>query len=119
MTGASAAGLTAGPGGAANRNGVAPAGARGGAANGAGQGAAIGVICLDTSFTKIPGHIRNPATFGFPVICQVVPGATPARVVTRPDPALLQPFTEAAVHLEAAGVSAITSACGFLALFQA
>jgi hypothetical protein len=80
---------------------------------------AVGVICLDTSFTKIPGHIRNPATFGFPVVCHVVSGATPERVVTRPDPALLQPFVQAAVHLQAAGVSAVTSACGFLALFQA
>jgi hypothetical protein len=83
------------------------------------EGPAIGVICLDTSFTKIPGHIRNPATFSFPVVCHVVSGATPERVVTRPDPALLQPFIQAAVQLEAAGVSAITSACGFLALFQA
>jgi len=80
---------------------------------------AIGVICLDTSFDKIPGHIRNPATFGFPVVCQVVSGATPERVVVRPDPALLQPFLAAARQLEAAGVAAITSACGFLALFQA
>jgi hypothetical protein len=85
----------------------------------AGNGTAIGVICLDTSFTKIPGHIRNRATFGFPVVYHVVTGATPERVVTRPDPALLQPFIQAAVGLEAAGVSAITSACGFLALFQA
>ncbi|MGH3159981.1 MAG: aspartate/glutamate racemase family protein [Streptosporangiaceae bacterium] len=90
-----------------------PSGASGG------QDTAIGVICLDTSFTKIPGHIRNRATFGFPVVYDVVPGATPQRVVTEPDPALLQPFIESAVRLEAAGVSAITSACGFLALFQA
>ena len=85
---------------------------------GHGHSEAIGVICLDTSFTKIPGHIRNPATFGFPVVYSVVPGATPERVVTRPDPALLLPFIQAAVQLEAAGVGAITSACGFLALFQ-
>jgi len=87
--------------------------------SGADDGTAIGVICLDTSFTKIAGHIRNRATFGFPVVYHVVPGATPERVVTRPDPALLQPFIQAALRLEAAGVSAITSACGFLALFQA
>ncbi len=82
------------------------------------SGPVIGVICLDTSFTKIPGHIRNPSTFGFPVRYRVVAGATPERVVTRPDPGLLRPFTEAAAELEAAGVSAITSACGFLAVFQ-
>jgi aspartate/glutamate racemase len=79
---------------------------------------AIGVICLDTSFTKIPGHIRNQGTFGFPVAYQVVAGATPERVVSQPDPRLLQPFIRAARDLEAAGVSAITSACGFLALYQ-
>jgi Asp/Glu/hydantoin racemase len=85
----------------------------------AGDGpASIGVISLDTSFTKIPGHIRNPATFGFPVICHVVRGVTPERVVTRPDPAVLRPLTAAAAELELAGVSAITGACGFLALFQ-
>jgi hypothetical protein len=79
---------------------------------------AIGVICLDTSFRKIPGHIRNGATFAFPVRYEVVAGATPERVVSNPDPSLLEPFIRAAVALEAAGVSAITSACGFLALFQ-
>jgi hypothetical protein len=78
----------------------------------------IGVLCLDTSFTKIPGHIRNPATFGFPVSYQVVRGATPGRVVTGQDPALLDPFIDAARELEADGVAAITGACGFLVLFQ-
>jgi hypothetical protein len=85
---------------------------------GDGHGTSIGVICLDTSFTKIPGHIRNRATFEFPVHYQVVAGATPERVVSHPDPSLLQPFIRAAVDLAAAGVGAITSACGFLALFQ-
>jgi len=80
--------------------------------------AAIGVLCLETAFTKIPGHIRNPATFGFPVVYRVVTGATPERVVSRADPALIEPFTEAARALEAAGVAAITTGCGFLVLFQ-
>jgi len=80
--------------------------------------ATIGVLCLDTSFTKIPGHIRNPATFGFPVRYQVVAGATAERVVRHGDPQLLAPFIEAARSLESAGVAAITSGCGFLALFQ-
>jgi hypothetical protein len=89
-------------------------------ASGAGGsgGPAIGVLCLETSFTKIPGHIRNPATFGFPVTYKVVPGATPDRVVRRADPLLLGPFISAARELEAGGVAAITSGCGFLVLFQ-
>lgn len=78
----------------------------------------IGVLCLETGFTKIPGHIRNPATFGFPVLYQVVPGATPERVVSHGDPALLGPFIAAARALEARGATAITTGCGFLVLFQ-
>ena len=85
---------------------------------GAGGGTAIGVLCLETSFTKIPGHIRNPATFGFPVVYKVVAGATPDRVVRQADPRLLGPFISAARELEAGGVAAIAGACGFLVLFQ-
>lgn len=79
---------------------------------------AIGVLCLDTSYTKIPGHIRNPTTFGFPVLCKVVRGATADRVVHQADRRLLNPFISGARELEAAGVAAITSGCGLLSLFQ-
>ncbi|WP_433654337.1 aspartate/glutamate racemase family protein [Nocardia sp. CA-128927] len=78
----------------------------------------IGVLCLDTAFTKIPGHIRNRTTFDFPVVYQVVHGATPQRMVTEADPTLLEPFIIAAKELEARGVAAITSGCGFLVIFQ-
>jgi len=78
----------------------------------------IGVLCLETSFTKLPGHIRNPSTFDFPVAYQVVAGATPERVVHQADPSLVEPFRRAARELESAGVAAITSGCGFLVLFQ-
>ena len=78
----------------------------------------IGVMCMDTAFTKIPGHIRNRTTFDFPVRYQVIAGATAERLVTHADPSLLEPFIQAAKELEAAGVSAITGACGFLVIFQ-
>ncbi|MEC3956401.1 aspartate/glutamate racemase family protein [Nocardia sp. CDC153] len=78
----------------------------------------IGVLCLDTAFTKFPGHIRNPSTFDFPVVYRVVHGATPHRVVTEADPTLLDPFIDAARELESEGVQAITAACGFLVIFQ-
>ncbi|MEC3917465.1 aspartate/glutamate racemase family protein [Nocardia sp. CDC160] len=78
----------------------------------------IGVLCLDTAFTKFPGHIRNPSTFDFPVVYRVVHGATPRRVVTEADPTLLDPFIDAARELESKGVQAITAACGFLVIFQ-
>ncbi|SBT40387.1 aspartate/glutamate racemase family protein [Micromonospora auratinigra] len=79
----------------------------------------IGVLCLETTFDKIPGHIRNPATFDFPVRYRVVEGATPRRLVREADPTLLEPFVTAARELAAAGVAGITGACGFLVLFQA
>jgi hypothetical protein len=40
------------------------------------------------------------------------------RVVLESDPELLRPFVEAAQELQAEGVRAITTSCGFLALFQ-
>ncbi len=80
--------------------------------------APIGVLCLQTTFTKIRGHIRNPGTFDFPVIYEVVEGATPERVVTQADPRLIEPFCQAAQRLQARGAAAITSGCGFLVLFQ-
>ncbi len=82
------------------------------------ESATIGVLCLDTSFTKIPGHIRNPRTFDFPVEYQVVEGATPDRVVNQGDRALIEPFIDAARALVDRGCAAITGACGFLVLFQ-
>jgi hypothetical protein len=82
------------------------------------RGSTIGVLCLDTSYPKIPGHIRNPVTFGFPVTYKVVAGATAERVVRQADPRLLEPFVDAAQELERDGAAAITGACGFLAIFQ-
>ncbi len=78
----------------------------------------IGIIMLDTTFPRIPGDIGNPETFSFPVRYQTVKGASSKRVVIDADPLLLQPFIEAARSLESEGVKAITTSCGFLALFQ-
>jgi hypothetical protein len=87
-------------------------------AGGASAEVTIGVLCLETAYPRFPGHIRNPDTFAFPVAYRVVEGATPERVVSQGDPRLLQPFIDAARELEAEGVAAITSGCGFLVLFQ-
>ncbi|MER5705077.1 aspartate/glutamate racemase family protein [Micromonospora sp. NPDC002296] len=81
--------------------------------------APIGVLWLGTTFEKIPGHIRNPDTFDFPVVYRRIDGATPQRLVRDADPTLLEPIITAAKDLEAAGVAGITGACGFLVLFQA
>ncbi len=73
---------------------------------------------LDTKFERIVGDIGNPESFDFPILKKVVIGANTRRVVTEGDLSLLEPFLQAARELEHAGVSAITTSCGFLAMFQ-
>ena len=86
--------------------------------NNTGKDPLIGIIMLDTVFPRIPGDIGNPDTFTFPVLYETVKGASPKRVVIDADPLLLQPFIQAARSLEGKGVKAITTSCGFLALFH-
>ncbi len=81
-------------------------------------GESIGIIMLDTVFPRIPGDVGNASTFPFPVRYKIVKGASSQRVVKEADPTLLQPFIDAARELEREGVKAITTSCGFLAIFQ-
>jgi len=78
----------------------------------------IGIVLLDTRFPRLPGDIGNPATFPFPVIYEKVKRAVPSRVINDRDPSLLLPFIKAAKTLERKGARAITTSCGFLALWQ-
>lgn len=81
-------------------------------------GEVLGVLMLDTLFPRIPGDIGNANSFDFPVKYHMVRNATPERIAAKTDPALLEPFVEAAKQLEQEGVRAITTSCGFLALWQ-
>jgi hypothetical protein len=82
-------------------------------------GHALGVLMLDTAFPRAPGDVGNARTWPFPVRYRVVTGAVTSRIMGRePDPSLLEPFIEGARQLEADGVAAITTSCGFLAAFQ-
>lgn len=80
--------------------------------------ARLGVVMLETRFPRPRGDIGNAATFAFPVRYRTVRGASPRRVVVERDRALLAPFIDAARALERDGVAAVTTSCGFLALFQ-
>ena len=73
---------------------------------------------LETRFPRPPGDVGNAQTFAFPVRYRAVAGASPRKVVIERDPALLAPFVDAARALEREGVAAVTTSCGFLALFQ-
>jgi len=78
----------------------------------------IGILVLDSQIPRIPGDLGNATTFDFPVVYKIVRGASIERVVNGTDPALLRPFIDAAKELEAEGCKAITTSCGFLAIFQ-
>lgn len=78
----------------------------------------IGILMLETTFPRIPGDIGNPETFPFPVIYETVDGASPQKVVIEADAGLINDFIAAGMALIARGAKAITTSCGFLALFH-
>ena len=80
--------------------------------------ASLGILLLDTVFPRIPGDIGNALSYDFPVRMKTIKGATVQRAVFDADPTLLEDFVAGARELEAEGVSAITSSCGFLSPLQ-
>ena len=81
-------------------------------------GAPLGILMLQARFPRIPGDMGNAQTWPFPVLYKVVQGATPERVVLNGAAGLLPHFLAAAAELVDQGAEAITTNCGFLALFQ-
>ena len=79
----------------------------------------LGLLLLDTRFPRAVGDAGRPDSYAMPVRAVRVQGATPQRVVRDADAALLQPFIDAALSLQAEGAAAITTSCGFLVLHQA
>ena len=78
----------------------------------------IGILMLDSKFPRIRGDVGNAKTWDFPVLYKTVVGGTPKKVVLELTEDDIEPFILAAKELEQAGVKAITTSCGFLALFQ-
>jgi Asp/Glu/hydantoin racemase len=79
---------------------------------------ALGLLMLDTRFPRPPGDVGHPDTFAFPVLREVVRGATPERIVRGDDVQALAPFVAAAHELVARGAAAIATSCGFLSRWQ-
>jgi hypothetical protein len=80
-------------------------------------GVKLGILMLDSKFARIPGDVGNATTYNFPVMYKIIKGATGNRVL-RGDRTLLEPFIDGAKELVEAGCRAVTTSCGFLALFQ-
>lgn len=78
----------------------------------------IGVLMLDSRFPRIVGDVGNAHTYNFPVLYKTVEGYNPHKVVIDLTEDDILPFIKAAKELEKEGVKAITTSCGFLALFQ-
>ncbi len=81
-------------------------------------GETIGILILDASYPCIPGNVGNASTFPFSVRYEKVEGASIDRLLNQQDPALADPFIDAAQRLYNSGVRAVTGACGFMAMFQ-
>lgn len=78
----------------------------------------IGILLQETVNPRIPGDVGNATTYNFPVLFKIVKGATVERLIYENDPDLLELFLNAARELEREGVRAVTSSCGFTAIFQ-
>ena len=88
----------------------------------AAAGGFLGILMLDTRFPRPLGDVGHPGTFeraGIPVRFATVRGASPERIVKEADPALLQPFIDAAIGLARDGAAMLSTSCGFLAAHQA
>lgn len=78
----------------------------------------IGVLMLDSQFPRVVGDIGNARTWQYPVLYETVKGFSPEKVVLNLEMEDIEPFVESAKKLENKGVKAITTSCGFLAMFQ-
>ena len=86
----------------------------------------IGMLCWEKrtipsalrELSELPGNATNPLTFPFPVLYEPIIGANIDTVVKQPSGALLVPMIQACQRMEKKGIRAITTSCGFNALFQ-
>ena len=67
---------------------------------------------------QLPGNSTNPASYPFPVKLVEVKGANTDTVILHPSQKLLEDMIQLAKELEKEGVRAITTSCGFNAIFQ-
>lgn len=82
-------------------------------------GQAIGILMVDNPFLRIPGDIGNATTYPFPVRMKTVEGIHVQDIVCeKPDMSVCRRFVEEAKMLEAEGVRAITTGCGYFSYFQ-
>jgi len=78
----------------------------------------IGMLCAQWNIAFIPGDLNHAGTFDFPMRYLDVPDVSGAQILRGDGDAFVARLTTAAKQLEAEGVRAITSNCGFMAVCQ-
>ena len=88
--------------------------------------AKIGILCWETGqvpmglrqLETLVGNSTNPASYDYPVRFHPVRGANVHTILENPDPGVLRTMIADAQAMAAQGVKAITTSCGFNAIFQ-
>ncbi|NML85289.1 aspartate/glutamate racemase family protein [Polaromonas sp.] len=88
--------------------------------------AKIGILCWETGqvpkglqqLETLVGNSTNPASYDYPVRFNPVRGANVHTILENPDPGVLQTMITDAKAMAAQGIRAITTSCGFNAIFQ-
>ncbi len=78
----------------------------------------LGVLCLESWFTKPRGHLRNPQSFNYPVVYEVMGGVGIPELLHAPNDKLLKSMIDRALCLESQGIKIIAGSCGFMARYQ-
>lgn len=78
----------------------------------------IGILLIDCRTPFIPGDVGNASSYSFPVLYRTVPDVTLERLIEKGDLSLTDKVIATARELEASGVRAITSDCGYMMHFQ-
>jgi len=86
----------------------------------------IGILCWEegcsprglAQLEKLPGNSTNAETFAFPVRYSRIKGANIHTILENPCQHVLQSMIGEARKMEAQGIRAITTSCGFNAVFQ-
>jgi len=86
----------------------------------------IGILCWEkeslprglVQLEELPGNSTNPETFEFPVKYCRIKGANIHTIIENPSQDVLQSMIDETRRMEEHGVRAITTSCGFNAVFQ-
>jgi len=85
----------------------------------------IGMLCWEAGLPRglkqletLPGNVINPATFNFPLRYERVRGANIHTILEEPSVDALHAMIKVAQGMEEEGIRAITTSCGFNAIFQ-